>query len=141
VACTLRPARPDDLPAVLALWQDATEVASSADDLAGLTALLSRDAGALLLALDGPDVVGTLIVGWDGWRGSFYRLAVRPDHRRQGVARSLVAEAEARLAELGCRRVSLYAVQAHERAVAFWAAVGYTLDAQDVRFVRQLDRP
>jgi hypothetical protein len=45
--------------------------------------LLSRDPEALLIARGGGEVIGSLIVGWDGWRGSFYRLAVHQSWRRK----------------------------------------------------------
>jgi len=134
----VRPARPNDFAAVLDFWLLATDVASATDDVAGLRTLHDRDPGALLLATDGPQVVGTLIAAWDGWRGSFYRLAVHPDRRRQGVARALVAAGQKRLGQLGCRRVSLFAVGAHVGAVAFWRAAGFAQDAEDVRFVADL---
>jgi hypothetical protein len=28
-------------------------------------------------------VIGSLIAAWSGWRGSFYKLVVHPDRRRQ----------------------------------------------------------
>ncbi len=43
-------------------------------------------------------VVGTLIVGWDGWRCHLYRLAVDRTVRRSGIAGTLVAEARRRAA-------------------------------------------
>jgi ribosomal protein S18 acetylase RimI-like enzyme len=45
--------------------------------------------------------VGTIVAGWDGWRGSLYRLAVLPAARRRGTALRLVADGERRLAEKG----------------------------------------
>ena len=83
-------------------------------------------------------IVGSLIVGWDGWRGSFSRLAVLPGHRGRGIGRMLVAEGEARLRRLGARRVSLFAVVAHKSAMSFWRAVGYEPDPGELRFVRTL---
>ena len=35
-------------------------------------------------------MVGSLIAAWDGWRGSFYRLAVHPERRRQRIATALL---------------------------------------------------
>ena len=62
--------------------------------LDGLTRLLAADPQALLVAeLDGV-VAGSLIAAWDGWRGSFYRLAVSPEHRRKGLATMLLREGE-----------------------------------------------
>jgi ribosomal protein S18 acetylase RimI-like enzyme len=141
VSVDLRSARPDDFDHILSLWREATEVASSTDDLAGLTVLHRFDPEALIVATDDKNVIGTLIVAFDGWRGSYYRLAVHPAHRGQGVARSLVAEGEARLARRGCRRISLFAVAAHEPAVAFWKAVGYRPDPEEMRFVANLGAP
>jgi ribosomal protein S18 acetylase RimI-like enzyme len=138
VAVQFGAAAPEWFEAILAFWLDATEVASSTDDLEGLTALWHRDPDALLVATDDGDVVGTLIAAFDGWRGGFYRLAVRPDHRRQGLARELVRRGEARLAGVGVRRLSLFAVTAHEAPLGFWPALGYTSEPHELRFTKNL---
>jgi predicted MFS family arabinose efflux permease len=44
--------------------------------------LLNADPEALLVAEVDGVVVGSLIAAWDGWRGSFYRLAVSGLPRR-----------------------------------------------------------
>jgi ribosomal protein S18 acetylase RimI-like enzyme len=129
---------PEQFPAILSFWLEATEIASTTDDLAGLQTLFDHDPDALVVATEDGAIVGTLIAAWDGWRAAFYRLAVRPSHRRQGLARALVAEGEARLRQHGARRVSLYAVVAHAGATAFWDAAGYEQDPKDTRFVRNL---
>jgi ribosomal protein S18 acetylase RimI-like enzyme len=131
-------ASPSQFSDILEFWRVATEVASSTDDREGLQALYQQDPDACLVATEAGAVIGTLIVGWDGWRGAYYRLAVHPDHRRRGLARRLVGAGEERLRRLGTRRVNLFAVGHHEAAVTFWPAVGYQPDPSEVRFVRNL---
>jgi ribosomal protein S18 acetylase RimI-like enzyme len=134
----VRAGRLEDVPAVLLFWRHAKSVASSTDDPIGVHALLARDPEALLVAkLDGR-VVGTLIVGWDGWRAGLYRLAVDPSLRRRGIGGSLVREAERRLSDIGARRVAAVVIGEHDHAVGFWRAMGYEHDARVSRFVRDL---
>src|SRR5207249_4742095 len=80
-AMTIRRASAGDVDAVIALWAAArTTAASTPDDAAGVEGAIAR--GALLVAEVDGALVGTLIAGWDGWRGNMYRLAVLPSHRR-----------------------------------------------------------
>lgn len=51
--------------------------------------------------------MGSVIAGWDGRRGSLYRLAVAPDYRRQGLGRRLLDVAEGRLASSGAARLQV----------------------------------
>jgi ribosomal protein S18 acetylase RimI-like enzyme len=134
----VRAGRPEDVSTIVLFWGHATSVASSTDDPASVHALLARDPQGLLVAeLDGR-VVGTLIVGWDGWRGGLYRLAVDPTLRRRGIGGSLVRHAERRLSELGARRVAAVVIEEHDHAVGFWRAMGYEHDVRVGRFVRDL---
>jgi len=123
---------------VLRLWLEA-EAEPSATDTPEELARLVRDHGDLfLVAEDAGRLVGTLIAGWDGWRGNMYRLAVLPAYRRQGVATALVGEAERRLRALGARRITALVIGDHDWATGFWRAAGYEVDERMTRFVKEL---
>ena len=131
----VRPARAEDVDAVLALWDRAAGPTSQPGTPASMTVLLARDPGALIVAELDRAIVGTLIVGWDGWRCHLYRLAVDADHRRHGLATLLVARARERARELGARRLDAMVDGNNELGVAFWSALGFTVLApEDLRF-------
>jgi ribosomal protein S18 acetylase RimI-like enzyme len=135
----IRAARAGDVVAVLGLWSLARSVhASRPDSTQGVERLLSERPGALLVAERDDAIIGTLIAASDGWRGNMYRLAVAPEHRRQGVALALVREGERRLRTDGIVRIT--ALVAHDDDVArgLWATAGYELDSEIGRFVRNL---
>jgi ribosomal protein S18 acetylase RimI-like enzyme len=136
---TLRAGTREDIEPVLAFWLDATAEPSTTDDAEGLAGLLQRSPGALLLAFDGDVLVGTIVAGWDGWRGALYRLAVLPPYRRRGIATRLVTEAEQLLLGQGVRRMHLIASRAGGKtAESFWISARYEPTDQ-VRFVKSFD--
>jgi ribosomal protein S18 acetylase RimI-like enzyme len=136
----IRAARRGDAASVAALWRGLPDVLPSvSDDEAAVGVLLERDPDALVVAEVAGHIVGTVIVGWDGWRGNLYRLAVEAGHRRQGVASELVGTGERRLRAAGCRRIAANVTVTEEHAVGFWRAAGYTVGEGNRRFVKTLD--
>ena len=135
---TIRSATNADIDAVLAFWRDATTEPSSTDDAASLTDLLAHAPDALVLAVEHDAIVGTVIVGWDGWRGALYRLAVAPSHRRSGVATALVEEGERRLRAQGAKRLHIIVDPDQEPGALFWTSAGYEPTDQS-RFVKTFE--
>jgi ribosomal protein S18 acetylase RimI-like enzyme len=135
VPLELRPATVDDIEDVLTLWREATQP-SSTDSAETLTALMRRDPGALIVADGDGRVVGSVIAGWDGWRGAIYRLAVGPSQRRRGLGQALLCAAEDRLAGLGARRMHAIVVETNDDAVAFWTASDWAHQAGQLRFTK-----
>ena len=99
---------------MLALWELSDASPSVTDSIEPLQGLLAFDPQAILVADARGAIVGSLIATWNGWRGSFYRLAVAPEFRRGGLATMLVREGEGRLRERGA--VRLDAVVTADRA-------------------------
>ena len=136
MAPTLRSAQVVDAPAVLALWREARAEPSRTDDRESIANLIRHNPDALVVAESDGRIVGSVVAAWDGWRGSIYRLAVAPGHRRVGLGRRLVSEAEQRLARAGAVRYQAIVVESDAVATAFWRDSGWEQQAERLRFVK-----
>lgn len=106
---------------MLSVWLAAAAHATPTDKPEEVIRLMRQQPGGILVAEVEGRVVGTIICAWDGWRGKIYRLALVPDHRRQGIARQLVQEAGQRFRRIGARRASLFVISADRQARDFWS--------------------
>jgi ribosomal protein S18 acetylase RimI-like enzyme len=136
---TIRNATKADIEPVLRLWAIAGGPASIGATREGLSRLLATDRDGLLLAQSGEEVIGSLIAVWDGWRGSFYRIAVHPERRRRGLATALLRQGERQLLERGAVRLTAIVADDDPAAVGFWRAAGYRRQTDRGRFVRHAD--
>jgi ribosomal protein S18 acetylase RimI-like enzyme len=131
----IRSATIDDIDEVVSLWRrfgGPTRTLGQHDEA---RALLARDPEALVVACDDKTaVIGSLVVGWDGWRCHLYRLVVHPDHRRMGVAGLLVDEGRRRAHQLGAPRLDAMVHRHNDGAIAFWEAQGFALVDDDARW-------
>ena len=136
MSTVIRAARVDDVGAVLALWRHAGAEPSHTDDEESLGRLIAHDEGALMVAESDRQIVGTVIAGWDGWRGSVHRLVVTPSRRRAGLGRRLVRAAEHRLSTVGASRLQVIVVETDAQATGFWRVSGWEQQAERLRFVK-----
>ncbi|MGA6974174.1 MAG: GNAT family N-acetyltransferase [Candidatus Binatus sp.] len=138
----IRTASRADLSAVLQLWDRVSVTPKVTDSIEALTHLLNHPGGILLVATIDDRIVGSVIGGWDGWRGNIYRLAVSPDHRRKGIAQRLVKEISIALCSKGAQRLSALVEHEHPWAVNFWNSMrdlGFEHDPTLIRY--KADRP
>jgi ribosomal protein S18 acetylase RimI-like enzyme len=114
---------------------------SITDNIEEIKRLIDENNDLFLVAETDNQVVGSIIGGWDGWRGSIYKVAVLPDYRRQGIGKALVQEVESRLKEKGTKRISILVDYNDAQAMSFWhnlGNIGYERDPRLVRYVKTL---
>ena len=128
-----------DIDAVLDFWRRAEAIPRPTDHPAALAIRLQRDNDLFLLAVHDERIVGSLMGGWDGWRGHMYRLAVDPIYLRRGIAERLVEMVEERLKVRGAERITSLVFHDEEQSARFWSAVGYAWDETVDRYAKNLD--
>jgi ribosomal protein S18 acetylase RimI-like enzyme len=131
---TIGVAEVEDVDAVVDLWNREGGPTSHPGRRAEALALLRWNPDSLLVARRDGVVVGTLVVGWDGWRCHLYRLVVEPHARRGGVARALVAAARRQAAAWGAVKIDATVDMQNSSAIAFWEAGGFDLDTSSGRW-------
>jgi ribosomal protein S18 acetylase RimI-like enzyme len=77
------------------------------------------------VALDGDEVVGTIMAGYDGHRGWIYSLAVSSKYRNQGIGAALLSFAERKLSALGCLKINLQILEDNGQVERFYTKCGY----------------
>jgi ribosomal protein S18 acetylase RimI-like enzyme len=135
----VRPGTSDDIGPVLALWAVGAENADRpSDSVDDVERLVARDPDALVVATRAGQVVGSVIVGWDGWRCHLYRLAVHPEHRRRGIGRTLLEHAERRFTAAGGKRADAMVLRGNDLGAAVWTSAGYVRQDEWSRWVKPL---
>ncbi len=137
---TIRTAERDDLDEVVRLWEQSAGPTRRAGQRPEAARFLEHDPDALLLAELDDELVGTLIVGWDGWRCHLYRLAVVETARRQGIGSELLQHAFSRVVDLGAARVDAMVDLENGTGIAFWESKGFEFDQADGRWSLMLTK-
>ncbi len=118
-----------DRSQVVELWRRifGYETAHNEPNLAISKKIAIKD-GLFFVAVEGTEVIGTIMAGYDGHRGWLYSVAVDPKKRLGGLGRALVQHAERALADLGCMKVNLQLLSTNEATAAFYNSVGYIVE-------------
>nr|BFE92268.1 hypothetical protein GCM10020185_28040 [Pseudomonas brassicacearum subsp. brassicacearum] len=110
-------------------WQDARF----------LRGVLLQETTTAYLAIDASgEVVGAVIGGMLGTRGTINHLAVSPQHRTKGLGQRLVEAASADMKRVGVLRMFLFVDDANLAGKRFWAAQGFCEPRGEITFERDL---
>ena len=104
----MRPFTTADYAQARSLWEATPGVGlSSADDLEPINAFLRRNPGTSFVAVDGDNLVGTVLCGHDGRRGLIHHLVTATSHRRRGIATLLLNQGLQALHDAGIDKCHL----------------------------------
>ncbi len=118
-------ARPTLDPPSTAITETAASVSAVLATGGGIYATVDgRPAGSILVAPAGTAGVATL-----------QRVSVHPDHQRHGIASAMVAAAERLAAQLGYRRLELFARAELPELITFWRHRGFVITREEAHGV------
>ena len=122
---SIRPFALRDTESVIALWQATGLTRSWNNPHLDIQRKLAVQPELFLVAVDGDDIVGTVMGGYDGHRGWMYYLASDPARRDEGIGRALVSTLEHALTEMGCPKVQLMVRPDNTGVLGFYDSLGY----------------
>jgi ribosomal protein S18 acetylase RimI-like enzyme len=124
----IRPYQRQDEEAVIQLWLQCNLVVPQNNPKRDIKRKLQVNPEWFLVGVLGGHVVATCMAGYEGHRGWINYLAVSPHHRRQGIGRRIMEEAEKRLGAAGCPKINLQVRETNRAVIQFYERIGYTRD-------------
>jgi len=116
---------PDDEMAATTLWAAVGLTRPWNDPATDFRSAIEGSTSAVLGLRDDDDLVGTVMVGFDGHRGWIYYLAVATTRQRQGLGRILMTAAEDWLRINGAAKVQLMVRRENDVALGFYQEIAY----------------
>jgi putative acetyltransferase len=130
--CTMRPMRPEDLPALLDLWVESWQTAYPSIDFGARRgwaetrfAELQRDGARMIVAEADGQLSG--LVSVEPATGYIDQIAVATSAQRRGIASQLIAAAR----EVSPTVLELHVNQDNNPAVAFYQREGFVIAGHD----------
>ncbi|WP_068829196.1 GNAT family N-acetyltransferase [Pseudomonas sp. BMS12] len=131
---SIRPVLPTDHAALLKLWQRTPGICIRPEDAyAPFCRYLSRNPGLSLLVEDQGQLAACLLAGHDGRRGYLQHLVVDAPWRGRGLARQLLDQVLARLAEQGVNKAHVFVLREGPDALAFWQGQPGWAEREDIQ--------
>ncbi|MEC7304463.1 MAG: GNAT family acetyltransferase [Pseudomonadota bacterium] len=122
-----------DTAGVVALWQECGLTRPWNDPVKDIRRKQTDKNGAFWVVCRGDEVIASVMIGYDGHRGTINYLAIAPAFQRSGLGAELMRRAEAFLIEIGCPKVSFCVRKDNLSVLAFYDRLGYAAD--DVHFL------
>ena len=113
---------------VIALWETCDLTRPWNDPDKDIDRVLGSSTGKLFLLIKQGQVSGTIMVGYDGHRGSVYYVSVHPDLQRGNLGSMLMKHAEEYLLTLRCPKLNLNVRTTNLPVIAFYDRLGYEKD-------------
>ncbi len=126
-----------DIEAAMALWRASFRPESSAvhETFEIMARYLKRNPGLSTVACDVQGrLIGTLLCGHDGRRGSIFHVAVDSAFRRRGIAKLMQQRALTALRAEGIDQAYLLVTTHNPGSQEFWTSVGWEV-RPDVRYL------
>lgn len=114
---------------VIALWEKCGLTRPWNDPDKDIDRKLTDRNGAFPVLLLNGKVIGSVMVSYDGHRGSIYYLSIDPAHQTGGLGQMLMAHCEDFLLGLGCPKVNLFVRRGNEGVKLFYEQLGYAEEA------------
>jgi ribosomal protein S18 acetylase RimI-like enzyme len=135
----IRPFEESDRTAVVDLWRRAGLVRPWNDPDRDIDRKVADSPWGMVVGIpepgDGasdPDlVIASMMVGYDGHRGSVFYLAVDPDWRGRGLGTALMDHAEELLGARGCPKINVSVRAENSQVIGFYADRGYQIEGAD----------
>jgi len=124
----IRPFEPRDEEAVVQLWTDCGLVVPWNNPHRDIQRKLKVQADMFLVACLDVKVIASVMAGYDGHRGWINYLAVHPQHRRAGIAKRMMDEAEGLLRAIGCPKINLQVRSTNAAVIEFYKHIGFETD-------------
>lgn len=123
----IRVFRQDDFEEVITLWERCDLLRPWNDPEMDIERKLNHDSDLFLVAEVGGEVVGSVMGGYDGHRGSAYYLGVHPDFRGRGIANALISRLEKKLIARGCPKIQLMVREDNDTVIEMYEKLGYEI--------------
>ncbi len=123
----IRVFRQDDFEEVITLWERCDLLRPWNDPEMDIERKLNCGADLFLVAEVSGALVGSIMGGYDGHRGSAYYLGVHPDYRGRGIANALISRLEKKLIARGCPKINLMVREDNEAVIGMYEKLEYEL--------------
>lgn len=117
----------NDYEEVYALWREihGFGIRSIDDSKRGVTRFLQRNPTTCMVSILNETIVGAILCGHDGRRGSLYHVCVKESYRKHGIGHKLVQACLAALEEEQINKVNLIAFKKNAVGNQFWKGLGW----------------
>ena len=125
----MREMRIEDYDEVYALWlqTECMGLNSKDESRQGIKRFIERNPHSNFVEEKDRKIVGVIMAGHDGRRGTLHHLAVDKEYRHQGIGKALVEAAVEAMRKEGIIRVNLFVYEDNDEGKYFWNTQGFTV--------------
>ena len=116
----------DDYDEVYHLWEQTEGLSlEEGDSREAIEIYLNRNQGLCFVAYADDQIIGTVLCGHEGRRGTLRHIAVKRGYRGKGIARALIKQSLSALSKDGIKKCNTFVMDENVEGLRFWEHIGW----------------